>query len=1184
VVYADEQQVVDIGTAGETVNLYAVWGDGEITLPGAFKWNDEFEGWYIGDVKIGGQGDSYKPNTSVTLKAKWKSDVSSTYTVMYDGNGATAGATASSTHERNVYKKLTPNGFSRNYTIEFDANGGSCATASLASNYTFGGWALSATGAAAYGNEENVRNITDSDRITLYAVWNDGGITLPTPTWANHNFRGWFTAASGGDYAGAAGSVYRPESGRKLYAQWEEDVIIPVVDTSQVRVLEIEPYKNYMADSEWTTKIRDLYGNGVTYSVRRMTTAEFIVNTDDLVDTYDLIYFGIDRYTSADYYKTVNAQAGNDDSTYYSSFTEGDLYKAGWAYAHVGPVWYIKYSRANALKSPYTDIYKIGDNKALATRMAGNDLTSIKYNQLMEFADAQGLIVFGAGFLSGNSVNSDKVDPSSYVYKLANTHIGVNGYVYLDKTYSKDTNLKRKAAKYVSFAVYSQPPTYSFSGEGDAPDTCYINGENNDYRTLSFTFKVNDNGSLSSPYLYKIGLYVDLNADGRFDSSDAEHLHGFTIYDSTAGKNIYEDSALYSQHTYTLSRDVSELVGIVPWKLELTRSTEKTDINGNAYLDPGKITTAITGFSAIRAKTTEKETIRVLQIYQGVGADSCDFSYDGYQMSYMLPTTSDLINICLRKTGSSLADFIRNNGLQGTDKYVMTNSYETGSLSLAKFYDYCRTHLTEADFTKKDIRFFDSSGYGFYFSGSNGGDRSWDYSVNAYSVANVNSGHGLPVTAKFYTLLKNLNEFNVYIDRLSCASYEDYVASGRSLLNDYDMVILGFGDGYADLNTSACNDLNRFISAGKTALFTHDTTSFSNTSYTQAGVSEGKTWRDDWLWSYYLNRYFRSALALDRYNIYGKNPSLYTSDVAKLGASGTVANYTNQGFVDALQGGNITTTKVARINRGTITEYPYTLAETITVSETHQQYYQLDLENPNVVVWYSLASNSNSSVYKTNEKDARNYYYIYNVGNVTYSGAGHRLGSLSSTPEIINEIKLFVNTIVAAYRASGAPVETVITNDDKTSGENIDYLYIDFDSTNTELAIGDGVYGASGSQTKRVFFTVDNNSIIETKGITVNYEIKNEAGTYVKENWETYLKGTTTAVEHTTSGTVNYYKVEDGKEYYFDLPLELISRSSSMMIKITTTITYGSTEDGSLTQLTTEKYVELLRRGFFELD
>lgn len=77
-----------------------------------------------------------------------------TYTIRYNGNGATSGATASSTHTYDAAKKLTANGFSR-------------------TGYTFAGWATSANGNIVYKNEESVTNLSakQGDIVELYAVW-----------------------------------------------------------------------------------------------------------------------------------------------------------------------------------------------------------------------------------------------------------------------------------------------------------------------------------------------------------------------------------------------------------------------------------------------------------------------------------------------------------------------------------------------------------------------------------------------------------------------------------------------------------------------------------------------------------------------------------------------------------------------------------------------------------------------------------------------------------------------------------------------------------------------------------------------------------------------------------------------------------------------------------------------------
>ena len=77
-----------------------------------------------------------------------------TYTIRYNGNGATGGSTASSTHTYDAAKKLTANGFSR-------------------TGYTFAGWATSENGNISYKNEESVTNLSakQGDVVDLYAVW-----------------------------------------------------------------------------------------------------------------------------------------------------------------------------------------------------------------------------------------------------------------------------------------------------------------------------------------------------------------------------------------------------------------------------------------------------------------------------------------------------------------------------------------------------------------------------------------------------------------------------------------------------------------------------------------------------------------------------------------------------------------------------------------------------------------------------------------------------------------------------------------------------------------------------------------------------------------------------------------------------------------------------------------------------
>lgn len=79
-----------------------------------------------------------------------------TYTINYHGNGATGGATGSSSHSYDTAKTLSSNGYTR-------------------ANYTFLGWATTPNGGVSYANGQSVLNLTAANggTINLYAVWRE---------------------------------------------------------------------------------------------------------------------------------------------------------------------------------------------------------------------------------------------------------------------------------------------------------------------------------------------------------------------------------------------------------------------------------------------------------------------------------------------------------------------------------------------------------------------------------------------------------------------------------------------------------------------------------------------------------------------------------------------------------------------------------------------------------------------------------------------------------------------------------------------------------------------------------------------------------------------------------------------------------------------------------------------------
>ena len=174
----------------------------------------------------GGEGfaaaDVYTSFT-LDLAAQWEQN---TYTVRFDGNGATGGATASQDFQYDQTQPLNANGFERAYTVTFDVGGGAAEQTSATAASDFSGWAASADGSVAFADKDLVTNLSEEHgaEITLYAKWSDmGSITLPAATREHHSFAGWYTDAVDGTKIGGAGDSYTPAGTITLYAHWIAD-------------------------------------------------------------------------------------------------------------------------------------------------------------------------------------------------------------------------------------------------------------------------------------------------------------------------------------------------------------------------------------------------------------------------------------------------------------------------------------------------------------------------------------------------------------------------------------------------------------------------------------------------------------------------------------------------------------------------------------------------------------------------------------------------------------------------------------------------------------------------------------------------------------------------------------------------------------------------------------------------
>lgn len=201
------------------------------------------------------------------------------FTAKEGGTQITSESVVDALVNQTLYAQWIPNQF----TVIFDANGGSVSTTSKAlafedsygtlpvptrDNYTFAGWFTSATG----GTQVSENDVpTEAKDVTLYAQWtpnkftvtynaNGGSVsttnkeltfgdsygTLPTPTRDYYNFLGWNTAADGAGTTVYTDTVPSSAENVTLYAIWE---LKPVSGWVQASAM---PANAQVVNEKWT--------------------------------------------------------------------------------------------------------------------------------------------------------------------------------------------------------------------------------------------------------------------------------------------------------------------------------------------------------------------------------------------------------------------------------------------------------------------------------------------------------------------------------------------------------------------------------------------------------------------------------------------------------------------------------------------------------------------------------------------------------------------------------------------------------------------------------------------------------------------------------------------------------------------------------------------------------------------
>lgn len=881
---------------------------------------------------------------------------------------------------------------------------------------------------------------------------------------------------------------------------------------SSIRVLDLEPCYDFKSATTLTAdRVKEFMGRKDTYTgsveIKQMSSAEFIGKVEDLNEKYDMIYLGA----------RVGKMNTENGVTVYN-----DPQMKGLIYSHVGDYYDYAtktdtenvtqaretYNARHRLQDSSLDHNKTNDDdptnkSADVYRGPGNDMNSTRYEEFCQFIEAGYPVVIADTFIKVDNNNipvasTATLDKNSYFYKLVDFALqkDANGqYLYWQKNIftesqltdnTADTklgttlsarrsvfcnylNLSKLSVNWVTTygAAYPQELKYN-SNQNGASNGGSLEKIDGKYQ-LQYIFNLQNDAAISQTgTTYDCKLFVDKNADGRFSGSDYVEGKTYTSSEEVSGLTVYirkgdewikvdpiatENGNRYELRTGEIYRVIrvlpEEYVGVIPWKLVFYDNTDRL------------VRTAKSGYTSV-PQQNGKKTIRVLQL---------------------------------------LSDDNRNNWNLHDEQ---NNSNSTFSKCINGLTDWNVVGLDQVN---------------------------WDGTVTPSK-----SIDSMTVTYLVNEKLKIGGTSDTDIQKIYQESY--------NLFQQYDMLILGFGDAYrfgytysaSDISNNKLDNVKRnlavgwavrdYIESGKSILFTHDTTSYVNNiqsaiQWNDQGYKEDQ--KNYWYWGYEFNKTIRASVGLDRYGAlkeyyqqrvenstgeeqkrdqeYLKTLESYTFDEIKepnsdneLWQKEGVTKYTVVRFLRSyledlrktgssevwfpvknsllkqagydggdprwnypsslLMGDYAGSSLIAtQVNDGQITQYPYQISadEQLEISNTHYQWLQPNMEldrngdgKNDIVVWYCISgvadgNYKNTNIYNITPNDVVNNYYIYTMGNVTYSGAGH------STPSKESEIKLFVNTMIAAYNA-GVTAPSVRFKD--KSGSKIQSVYMLYDPVN----------------------------------------------------------------------------------------------------------------------------------------
>lgn len=946
------------------------------------------------------------------------------------------------------------------------------------------------------------------------------------------------------------------------------------------KVLTEDQVKTFMGMPDYTS------GN---IHITHTTSAEFIGKIEDLNEKYDLIYLGdyIGGMNTKDG-KTVFNDSRMDGMIYYHI---GDAYDYSSATPNEKHRLWDDSLNHNVNSGNSKDI----NNKTDVYRGPGNDMNSTRYNELCQYIQAGYPVILADQYVtkSGSDfvASMETLDCNSYFYQLVSFALSrENGqYLYWQKNVFTENQLMGEISglssslearrnvfcNYLNLSkltvnwatglgekAYPEGLSYkdvSTSGDQKGVNTGYLGKIEGEYR-LQYIFSLENDAALSQTgTTYDCKLFVDKNVDGRFTGSDyvegasstaSEEMTGLKMYvregDTWKRVDMVTDSggthyALQTGKIYKAIRSLpDDYVGLLPWKLIFYNNSDRL------------VRTAKSGYTAI-PKQGEKEPIKVLQLLPGndvkwnlqqdLGNTNSDFH--GYISNLQdWDVTIDSVRI------TELIEQVRTNN----------QIYNDDADSIERLHNCMYEYFQK--YNMLIIGFADAYQFGYYN----------DYNAIMYNKGNFNrniaaaravrdyieSGRSVLFTHDNTSYVNNLEARRVYND-------QDWAEGGQSYWfwgYEYNKTIRtavgldrygALKDYYAVMANSTYNDTEK---KQYTDYLQTLNTSYQYDNVFEPGSNKQVLGQKEGLTKYTVIRFLKDPLEALRGNrnytdvkFPINNQLLYDAGYREAYDSfeqgWNKPSYMLKGTY-AKEGGNEVALRATQVNEGQITQYPYQISDeaqnSLKVSATHYQWYQPNMEldrdhdgKNDIVVWYCLSDiydnqNYPKNIYNIIPNDVVNNYYIYTMGNVTYSGAGH------SRPDSDAEMRLFVNTIIAAYKA-GVTAPSVSFQDKQ--GNKISSTYMIYDPANKIILKTEN----QGNTLSVRFSAEDNNVLSGDRKLCVEFYKtagENDPNT-VNLNGVKVVPLNVSSVKDSAGNTVTavngHYVVGNGLSYTLEYPL-----------------------------------------------